>query len=132
MTMKVVKTIILVLFAAMTLPLMAQMNKDPQIKKEVGKARITVVYGQDHLVLITGRQSSTHNPNIEIVLDSKARKTFDSVLSSKMGYTEKLKDVEGFVVEVTMASVNGKPGLMFTSGSKCVAITKEAFEILCN
>jgi len=130
--MKAVQTIVIVLLAAIALPLMAQTNKDPQVKKEIGKARITVVYGQDHLVLITGRKSSTHNPNIEIVLDSKARKTFDSVLSSKIGSTEQLKDVEGFVVEVTMASVNGKPGLMFTSGSKCVAITKEAFEILCD
>lgn len=128
--MKAVQTIVIILLAAIALPLMAQTNKDHQIKKEVDKARITVVYGQDHLVLITGRKSSTHNPNIEIVLDPKTRETLDSVLSGKMGSTAKLKDVDGFIVEVTLASVNGKLGLMFTSGSKIVAITKEAIEKL--
>lgn len=38
-----------------------------------------------------------------------------------------IKDIDGYKVEIALANVNGKPGLMFSSGSKCVAITEEDF-----
>ena len=120
------------LLAVISFPLMAQTNNEPQVKKEASKARITVVQGQDHLLLVTGRKASGYNPNIEIALAAKVWETFDSVLSRKQNAACKMKDVDGHNVEVALANVNGNTGLMFTSGSKCVAITKEDFEKLRN
>lgn len=111
---------------------MAQTNNEPQVKKEAGKVRVTIVQGQDHPVQVTGRKASGYNPNIEIALDAKAWETFDSVLSCKQSTAANMKDVDGHIVEVALANVNGNTGLVFTSGSKCVAITKEEFEKLYN
>lgn len=130
--MKAIKAFFIVLLASISMPLLAQTNNEPQIKKEAGKARVAVVQGKDHLVLVTGRKASGYNPNIEIALDAKVWETFDSVLSSKQNTACKMKDIEGLNVEAALANVNDNTGLMFTSGSKCVAITKEDFEKLRN
>lgn len=130
--MKGIKALLLVFMTAISFTMMAQTNNEPQIKKEAGKARVTVVQGQDHLVLVTGRKASGYNPNIEIALDAKVWETFDSVLNGKQKRSCKMKDVDGHNVDVALANVNGNTGLMFTSGSKCVAITKEDFEKLRN
>lgn len=130
--MKWIKIILVAYMTIATFPMMGQTNNDVQVKKESGKAKITVVQGQDHLVLVTGRKASGYNPNIEIALDAKAWETFVSVLLGKQSSSAKIKDVDGYKVEVALADVNGNTGLMFTSGSKCVAITKEEFERLRN
>ena len=127
-----IKTLLLVLMTTISFTMMAQTNNEPQIKKEAGKARVTIVQGQDHLVLVTGRKASGYNPNIEIALDSKVWETFDSVMFGKQNVSVKLKDVDGYNVEVAHANVNGSTGLMFTSGSKCVVLKKEDFEKLRN
>ena len=128
--MKQRRLILFALLVSLSVPLMAQTNNGPQIKKEAGKAMITVVRGQDHLVLVTGRKATWYNPNIEIVLDAKAWETLESVLSGKQDTSAKMEDVDGYQVEIALAKVNGNTGLMFTSGSKCVAITTEDFEKL--
>ena len=130
--MKQCKLFLISLLVTLSFSLMAQTNNNPQVKKEAGKARVTIVQGQDHLVLVTGRKASGYNPNIEIALDTKAWDILDSVLSGKQKTTCKMKDVDGHNVEVALANVNGNTGLMFTSGSKCVAIIKEEFEKLKN
>lgn len=130
--MKWIKIILVAFMTIATFPVMAQTNNEPQIKKEAGKARVTVVQGQDHLVLVTGRKASGYNPNIEIALDTKVWETFDSVLLGKQNTACKMKDVEGHNVEVALANVNGNTGLIFTSGTKCVAIKKEDFVKLRN
>jgi len=130
--MKWIKMILVACMTIATFPMMAQTNNNVQVKKESGKAKITVVQGQDHLVLVTGRKASGYNPNIEIALDAKAWETFDSVLLGKQSSSEIIKDVDGYKVEVALANVNGNTGLMFTSSSKCVAVTKEEFEKLRN
>lgn len=103
--MKGIKALLLVFMTAISFTMMAQTNNEPQIKKEAGKARVTVVQGQDHLVLVTGRKASGYNPNIEIALDAKAWETFDSVLSGKQNTACKMKDVDGHNVEVALANV---------------------------
>ena len=130
--MKQCRLFLISLLVTLSFSLMAQTNNEPQVKKEAGKVRVTIVQGQDHLVLVTGRKASGYNPNIEIALDSKAWETFDSVLHGKQSSSAIIKDVDGHKVDVALANVNGNTGLMFTSGSKCVAITKEDFEKLRN
>lgn len=93
--------------------MMAQTNNEPQIKKEAGKAKITVVQGQDHLVLLTGRKTTGYNPNIDVVLDAKTWATLDGVLSGKQGPSAKMKDVVGYKVDIALANVNGNTGFFF-------------------
>ena len=136
MTMKVVKTIILVLLAAMTLPLMAQTNKDPQIKKDDSRAKVEVVNGQNLLVLKKGWkvQSSnwgtSYSADIVLKLDDNTWHQLESLISSPFGKIIKVKDLHGYNVEITKANVNSHVGLMFISGTKCVAITEEEFRKL--
>lgn len=64
--MRNILLILFALFSITALPMMAQMNNEPQMKKEASKARVTILQGQDHLVLVTGRKANSYNPNIEI------------------------------------------------------------------
>lgn len=130
--MKAIKYIIIVLLTAISTPLIAQTNNNLLIKKEAGKARIVVVQGREHFVLVTGRKATGYNSNIEITLDAKIWETFESVLSESGGSSATIKDIDGYNVGVAKANVNGNTGLMFTSGSKCVAIPKTDFEKLHN
>ena len=109
------------------LPIMAQNNQ--QIKKEAGNTRVQVVNGQDYLVLLTGRKALSYNPDIVIPLDATIFTLFDCILSGNQNQA-RLKDVDGKNVDVALASVNGKLGLVFTSGTKCVAVKKEYLDMM--
>lgn len=50
--MKWIKIVIVAFLTIATKSMMAQTNNEVKVKKEAGKARITVVHGQDHLVLV--------------------------------------------------------------------------------
>ena len=41
-----------------------------------------------------------------------------------------MKDIRGSSVDIALAKVDSQTGLMFTSGAKCIAITKEEYDRL--
>jgi len=110
---------------------MAQTNKVQQSKNEDTRARVEVVNGQNVLVLKTGRKSQssswgmTNSADIVIIIEDNTYKILDSLVAGPWGCAMKMKDIEGHNVDVAKANVNSKVGLMFTSGTKCVAISEE-------
>lgn len=54
----------------------------------------------------------------------------DSLVAAPWGASVKTKDLYGYNVEIAKANVNSSIGLMFTSGTKCVAITEEELKRL--
>ena len=116
--MKCIKVILISLLISQSVPVMAQADAEP--KKDDARAKVEVVKGQTALVLKAGRNS-------EIVLswDTAAKSTLDSLVTAPWGSSVKLKDIDGHNVDVAKANVNSKVGLMFTTGTKCVAISEE-------
>ena len=129
MIMKTIKSFLLVLLTTIAVPILAQAQNNQQITKEAGNVRVQVVNGQDHLVLLSGRKALTYNPDIVILLDTTALALFNRILSGDQP-KGRLKDVDGKNVDVALASVNGESGLMFTSGTKCVAVKKEYLDAI--
>lgn len=124
-TMKAVLVVTLSLFA---FPLMAQMNKEPQVVKETPKAKVVVENGKTKLVLKSGREKSKYNSysyDIEINVDSNTWRVFDSIASAPYGSPYHVKDARGYSVSVQRANVSSNNGLIFSSGSRFVAITQD-------
>ena len=132
--MKYMKALLIVAMIAFTYPVMAQADKDAQ--KNNSRARIENVRGQNALVLKTGRKTTSSNWNssysndIVVAFNNEAKEILDSLISAPWGSAVKMKDLDGYNVDVAKANVNSKVGLMFTSGTKCVAVTKEEYEAL--
>ena len=123
--MKCIKVILFSLLVSLSMPVMAQADAEP--KKGDARAKVEIVKGQTALVLKAGR-----NSEIALSWDNATERTLDSLVTAPWGSAVKMKDIDGHKVDVAKANVNSKVGLMFTSGSKCVAITKEEFERLRN
>ena len=136
--MKYNRLILFALLMSLSFPVMAQTNKEQPNKKDDSRAKIEVVNGQNALVLKTGRKSqssswgSSYSADIVLKLDGNTWDQLDSLITASYGSSIKLKDLQGYNVEIAKANVNSHVGLMFTSGSKCVAISKEEFERLRN
>lgn len=81
--------------------------------------------GQLALVLKAGRTS-----DITLKWDASLKDKLDRLVTAPWGSAIKLKDVDGSNVDVAKANVNSKVGLMFTSGTKCFAITEEEYRNL--
>lgn len=111
--------------AFISFPLMAQTNKEQHDKKEDARAKVGVVKGQTALVLKAGRTS-----DIVLKWDASLENKLDSLVTAPWGSAAKIKDIDGFNVEIAKANVNSNVGLMFTSGTKCVAITEEEYRKL--
>lgn len=124
-TMKTVLVITLSLFA---LPMIAQTNKGPQVVKKTPKAKVVVENGKTKLVLKTGQQKN----NIEINVDNNTWRVFDSIASAPYGSPYHVKGVDGYSVSVQRANVSSNNGLIFSSGSKCVAIKQDDLNKLRN
>lgn len=124
-TMKLMLVITLSLFA---LPLMAQINKGPQVVKETPKAKIVVENGKTKLVLKTGQQKN----NIEINVDNNTWQVLDSIASAPYGSPYRVKGVDGYSISVQRANVSSNNGLIFSSGSRFMAITEEEVKKLRN
>ena len=126
--MKKVVFSLALLFATMSFLLMAQ-NAVQGIKQvNPSKARIEARQGKQCLVLTTDTFISEELSVIALFLDDETWRVFDDLLIAPKGATVKMKDSNGGVVNVALANVNSQPGLMFTSGAKCIAITKDAYE----
>jgi len=126
--MKKVLFTLALLFAAMSSPIMAQ-NNVQDAKQEVSpKARIEVRQGKQCLVLTTDTFISEELSVIAIIIDDETWRILDDLLVAPKGATEKMNDSRGSIVNVALANVNSQTGLMFTSGSKIIAITKEEYE----
>jgi len=126
--MKKVLFTLALLFSAIFSPMMAQ-NNVQDAKQEVSpKARIEVRQGKQCLVLTTDTFISEELSVIAIIIDDETWRILDDLLVAPKGATEKMNDSRGSIVNVALANVNSQTGLMFTSGSKFIAITKEEYE----
>lgn len=128
--MKKVLITLALLFAAMSSSMMAQ-NKVQDVKQSVpSNAKIEVRQGKQCLVLTTDTFISEELSVIALFIDEATWTTLDNLLVAPKGATAKMKDSRGNIVNVALGSINSQTGLMFTSGSKCVAITKEEYDRL--
>lgn len=119
--MKSNRLILFALLAVISFSLMAQADAEP--KKDDARAKVEVVRGQTALVLKAGRTS-----DITLKWDATLKNKLDSLVTAPWGSAIKMKDVDGYNVEVAKANVNSRVGLMFTSGTKCVAISEEEWK----
>lgn len=116
--------------------MMAQTNKESQNKNDQSKVKVEVVNGQNALVLKTGRKSrssswgTSNSADIVLKLDGNILQMLDSLITAPFGNSIKVQDLQGYNVEISKANVNSNVGLMFTSGTKCVAITEEEYRKL--
>lgn len=130
--MNPLKIAVFLLVIVVSSTLMSQ-NAKAQINKASNKAKIELINGQNRLVLVTGIHATESSgrgrypDNIELAIDDNLWRQLDSVLASPMGSRFKTKDVNGFIVEVVHGNINSNSGLMFTSGSKFVSITKKDY-----
>lgn len=115
------KTIVIVLLTFMVLPIMAQTNKGPQVVKETPKAKVVVENGKTKLVLKTGQQKN----NIEINVDNNTWRVLDSIITAPYGSPYYVKGANGYSVSVQRANVSSNNGLIFSSGSRYMAITQD-------
>ena len=118
------------LFAAMSFSMMAQNNVQSLDQTANPKAKVEVRQGKQYLVLNTGINTSEALSTITIEVNDEIWSVLDGVLAGPRGTAVKMKDTRGGNVDVALANVNSQIGLMFTSGSKCVAIIKEEFDRL--
>lgn len=126
--MKILHFLVVLLLMTITVPIMAQTNYNSQENQDTPKVRVEMKNGQSCLVLSTGRHANAQT--IAIELDNNTWKTLDSLLATPRSVLTSMKDIKGYKVEIANARVNSQTGLMFTSGPKCVAITKEEYEAL--
>ena len=141
--MKKVLFALLLLFATTSFSMMAQnkiqnakqedRSKAQNIVQEVkqvdpSNARIEVRQGKQCLVLTTDTFISEELSVITLFIDEETLRILDDLLAGPKGATAKMKDSRGTIVNVALANVNSQTGLMFTSGSKCIAITKDEYE----
>ena len=93
-----------------------------QPKKETTNAKVVVKNGQERLVL---------KDQIELNVDTNIWSTLDSLTTAPWGGKGvQLKDSQGYNVLAQKSRINDQIGLMFTSGAKCVVLTKEEFDKL--
>ena len=114
----------------MSSPIMAQSNVQDVKQAGSSKARIEVRQEKQDLVLSTDTFISEELFVIAIFIDDETWRILDDLLVSPKGATVKMKDSRGSVVNVALASVNSQIGLMFTSGSRFIVITKEEYDRL--
>jgi len=126
--MKKVLFALLFLFVTTSFSMMAQNNVQDVKKVVPSNAKIEVRQGKQCLVLTTDTFISEELSVIALFIDDETCRILDDLLLSPKGATAKMKDSRGIIVNVALANVNSQTGLMFTSGSKIIAITKEEYE----
>ena len=124
------RLILTIVLLSISLNVMAQTKKEQIVEKESVHAKIAVVNGQRVLVLKTGISAAIHNPDIVLKIEDNTWKLLDDLLTGPWGKSIAIKDYAGSKVEIAKANVNSKVGLMFNSGTKFVAITKEECDAL--
>lgn len=125
-----IKLTLTILLMALSVGLMAQTKKVQDVEKDNARAKVELVNGQRVLVLKTGRTAAIHNPDIVIKIEANTWKKFDDLVTGPWGNSIVVKDIYGYKVDIAKANVNSEVGLMFTSGTKRVALTKEEIEAI--
>lgn len=126
--MKKVLFALLLLFASTSFSMMAQNNVQDVKKVVPSNAKIEVRQGKQCLVLTTDTFISEELSVIALFIDEETCRILDDLLLSPKGATVKMKDSRGSIVNIALANVNSQTGLMFTSGAKCIAITRDEYE----
>ncbi len=120
-SLRTMKAMLIVVLSFMALPLMAQTNKGTQVIKETPKAKVVTENGKTKLILKSGLEKN----NIEINVDNNTWHVLDSIAAAPYGSPYQINDVHGYSVSVQRANVSSNNGLIFSSGSRFVAITEE-------
>lgn len=128
--MKYFRLILTIVLLSISLNLMAQTKKVQDVEKDNARAKVELVNGQRVLILKTGRTAAIHNPDIVLKIEDNTWKKFDDLMTGPWGRAIELKDMSGYKVDVAKANVNSEVGLIFTSGTKRVALTKEEIEAI--
>lgn len=128
--MRNISYVLVLLFAAMFSPMMAQNNVQDVKQMDSPKARIEVRQGKQCLVLTTDIFVSEELSVIALFIDEETWQVLDDLLVAPKGATAKMKDSRGGIVNVALANVNSQTGLIFTCGSRFVAMTKEEYDRL--
>ena len=128
--MKYFRLILTIVLLSISLNVMAQTKKVQDVEKDNARAKVELVNGQRVLVLKTGRTAAFHNPDIVIKIEDNTWKKLDDLVTGPWGKAIVVKDMYGYKVDIAKANVNSKVGLMFTSGPKSVALTREEYELL--
>lgn len=123
------KPILLILFLTISFSLMAQTTVDTK-NGEKPRATIEMVNNQKALVLKTGRSTPSNNPDIVIKLDDETRTMLVNLAASQKGARKQITDMYGYKVDIFRAEINNADGLIFSSGTKSVSITKQELEAL--
>ena len=120
------RLIAILLLVFMAVPMMAQ-TETPE--KKTKNAKIVVENGQKKLVLDTGRKAGisvniVSSSNIELNADASLWKILDSLVAAPWGgKAVRVKDTQGYNVDIQKAMINNEVGVFFLSGTKFVAIT---------
>lgn len=133
--LRTMKTVFIVVLSFMALPMMAQTNKGPQVVKETPKAKVVTENGKTKLILKTGREKSKYNSyscDIEINVDKNTFRVLDSIVAAPYCSPYQMKDVHGYSVSVQRANISSNNGLIFSSGSRFMAITEDELNKLRN
>jgi hypothetical protein len=133
--MRLLKHILVILSAFVTITVAAQNSRPPQVKKTVGKAQIVMDGNQECLVLKTGRKSKNYNASfypddIMLQLDEHTYRLLDDLLISPFGRNVTVKDVHGFNVQIARARVFEKNGLIFVRGTCNVPVMQDEWNAL--
>ena len=116
----VFRTISILLLTVMTVPIMTQSKQ----QKEASNAKVVVTNGRERLVL---------KNQIQLNMNSETWRFLDSLINSpSRGKGVQLKDVKGYNVLVQKGRINNEIGLIFTWGTRIVAITEDEFVVLRN
>lgn len=123
---KVLFTMVL-LFAAMSFPMMAQNNVPSTKQTDNPKAKVVERQGTQYLVLCTGVNTSEELSTITVAVDDEIWSILDGIWAAPRGAAVKMKDTKKRNVDVALAKVGSQIGLLFTSGTKWIAITKDEY-----
>ena len=115
--LRTMKAVLIITLSFFVFPMVAQ----SQVVKETPKAKTVIEKGKTKLVLKSGVEKN----NIEINVDNNTWRVLDSLVAAPYGSPFKVKDVRGYNVNIQRANVSSNNGLIFTSGSRFVAITQE-------
>ena len=120
-----IKVFLSIVVACLSFTVSGQNTIDNENKKGNDRAKVETVKGQTVLVLKAGR-----NTTIDLKVEANTWCLLDSIVTGPWGSAIKLQNFDGHWVDVAKASINSSVGLLFTSGSKCVALKKDELDTL--
>lgn len=114
--MRIVSLILVLLFAAISFPIMAQSNVQSLNQPANPKAKVEVRQGKQCLVLNTGINTSEVLSTITIEVNDEIWGILDDVVAAPRGAAVKLRDLRGNNMDTALAKVGFQTGLKSSSG----------------